>query len=354
CLVAEVVLSYCPPTNMLCLCNDGHYNQRVTECVLSNCTIREGLTTQKTLFTSCGTPQRSRRAILKATSLAGLLVSFTSLALRLAARSPFCNGQLGMDDLTIVLAWLHLSDHSLSGHSLVLIWVRHLAGHDGFGNEIWTIRFNGITTILKKFWAVEKLYIFTIWLTKMSLLIFYLRIFPDRKFRRRTYSVLALCCVTVVALVLACVFECQPISYAWDRWDGEHEGTCTHINAQGWANAGINIIFDIIIIALPLPQIYRLQISRERKIGIMIMFTLGVFVTIASIIRLRSLITFAASINPTYDYVDVTLWSLFEIVVGIVMACLPGNRALIRFLWAERVKHFSQSNETSGVSKASV
>jgi len=52
-------------------------------------------------------------------------------------------------------------------------------------------------------------------------------------------------------------------------------------------------------------------------------------VTIVSIIRLRSLIHFAASTNPTWDYLSVSMWSTIEINVGIVCACMPSLRILL-------------------------
>lgn len=113
-------------------------------------------------------------------------------------------------------------------------------------------------------------------MTKVSIILFYLRIFPEKKFRRVAWAVLTLCLAAMIAFVLSSVFECTPITRSWTGWDGEHEGHCTHINAQGWANAGVNIFFDLVTIALPLPQIFRLKMSPRQKAGILLMFGLGV------------------------------------------------------------------------------
>jgi hypothetical protein len=51
--------------------------------------------------------------------------------------------------------------------------------------------------------------------------------------------------------------------------------------------------------------------------------------TIVSIIRLRSLVQFASSANPTYDNVPTAYWSVMEAFVGIFCVSLP---ALRRFL----------------------
>ena len=49
-------------------------------------------------------------------------------------------------------------------------------------------------------------------------------------------------------------------------------------------------------------------------------------VTVVSILRLRSLVSFANSHNPTWDNYSVTLWSVIEINVGIICACMPTLR----------------------------
>ncbi|KAL5335776.1 hypothetical protein BJX70DRAFT_401332 [Aspergillus crustosus] len=63
------------------------------------------------------------------------------------------------------------------------------------------------------------------------------------------------------------------------------------------------------------------------------MFSLGLFVTLVSIIRLESLITFAHTKNLTWDYVQTGYWSTIETHVGLICACLPAIRGLFRRLW---------------------
>lgn len=46
-------------------------------------------------------------------------------------------------------------------------------------------------------------------------------------------------------------------------------------------------------------------------------------------LRLRSLVSFATSTNPTWDQWDVTFWSTVEINVGIICACMPTFRVLL-------------------------
>lgn len=71
-------------------------------------------------------------------------------------------------------------------------------------------------------------------------------------------------------------------------------------------------------------------------------------VTIVSIIRLRSLISFANSHNITWDYMEAAYWSTIELDVGIVIACLPAARAFCARLGRKTLTTIKNSSSLSG------
>lgn len=75
--------------------------------------------------------------------------------------------------------------------------------------------------------------------------------------------------------ILLSIFQCIPIQAAWTGWDGVVHARCMDANAIAWVNAGVNIIFDLIILILPLPELAKLVMSWERKIHILLLFGLG-------------------------------------------------------------------------------
>ncbi|KAG8161106.1 hypothetical protein KVR01_009370 [Diaporthe batatas] len=121
------------------------------------------------------------------------------------------------------------------------------------------------------------------------------------------------------------------MSYFWDMWDGEHVGRCINIYAMAWAHAIINIALDVWMLALPASQVWGLKMPLRRKLGVMVMFGLGIFITTVSCIRLRSLIGFAQAYpqNPTMDFFGVALWSALELTTGVTVACLPATRQVV-------------------------
>jgi hypothetical protein len=82
------------------------------------------------------------------------------------------------------------------------------------------------------------------------------------------------------------------------------------------------------MLALPLYEVFHLQLSFRNKISVAMMFCVGTFVTVVSILRLKSLVHFGASTNPTWDQSDVIKWSNIEINVAIICACMPALRVI--------------------------
>ncbi|KAI5267718.1 hypothetical protein E4T47_07999 [Aureobasidium subglaciale] len=198
----------------------------------------------------------------------------------------------------------------------------------GMGKDMWFVSFGHITKILEIFYFTELLYLAAIGLTKISILLFYLRIFPDWKLRRAIYAMIGLCVAYIVVFVTVTALQCIPVSMAWEKWDGEHKGKCLNLNADGWASASLNIILDLIVIVLPMKQLTVLNMDWQRKLGVIVMFLGGGFVTIVSILRLKYLIQFAHTDNVTWDYLPVGYWSAVETHVGVMVACAPAIRSL--------------------------
>lgn len=203
--------------------------------------------------------------------------------------------------------------------------------------------------------------------TKISFLFFCLRIFPRKELRTTIFVLVGVSAAYGFAFTLTCIFNCTPVSYIWENWDGEHTGKCINFHIFAWAHAGINIVLDIIIMAVPLPELWRLSLSLKKKIYIMMMFSIGLLyvllsflllglpplrmttnrtisTTIISIIRLQSLVQFASSTNPTYDNVPTAYWSVLEAFVGIFCVCMP---ALRRFLAALFPRCFGSTQNNS-------
>jgi hypothetical protein len=204
---------------------------------------------------------------------------------------------------------------------------------NGLGRDIWTLKDTQITNVLFYYYLGEIFYVVALGISKISILFFYLRVFPSKGFRTLTYCVMGLSVAYTIAFFFATTIQCWPISLAWTQWDGLHKGTCNDIHLQGWIAAAINIILDTMVMILPLRHLARLNMSLKKKFMVMSMFSVGIFVIVISAIRLYSLVHFANTQNITWNYVDAGIWSLIEIDVSIVCGCMPAHRLLIAKAW---------------------
>jgi len=149
-----------------------------------------------------------------------------------------------------------------------------------------------------------------------------------------------------------CIFfamQCRPISYFWLQWDGEHEGTCINFRLGTYIGSGVNIFLDLVVFFLPVPRLVQLQVAdTRRKVGVVLTFLVGLFVTICSIIRLKYLAQIGSYSNATYHYNDIGLWSGVEADVGTICACMPSIAGPLMYFFREKVASKLGSSSKGG------
>lgn len=87
------------------------------------------------------------------------------------------------------------------------------------------------------------------------------------------------------------------------------------------------------MLAIPLSQLPGLKLHWKKKVSVGLMFFVGTFVTVVSILRLQSLMKYASSTNVTWDNTSVAIWSTIELNVGMICTSLPTLRLLAVRVW---------------------
>lgn len=106
--------------------------------------------------------------------------------------------------------------------------------------------------------------------------------------------------LTSFSFVIATIFQCTPISKAWEQ-PVTSKGHCIQVNAMFYANAGLDIFQDLLIYVLPMKMLYSIQIPRRQKFALMIVFAVGGFVVVTGMIRLYYLQGAQASQDPSCE-----------------------------------------------------
>ncbi|KAK7962376.1 uncharacterized protein PG986_003201 [Apiospora aurea] len=205
------------------------------------------------------------------------VVSTLCLALRLSSRRVK-RMKLGVDDWLIVAAQAVGYGHAATiltmaaygaGQHIVIVLMKPNAAH-------------AIDVQLKAGYAISPLNTTQLTLTKASVLMLYLRIFPQRYIRLGVYVIGTILTGWWVAFVALNLFGCNPVSKGW----ADTENTCL---ARSHAVNTIGTIFDtvinVFILSLPVRAIIQLHVKRWQKLAIIGLFLLGGLSTVSAWLR---------------------------------------------------------------------
>lgn len=194
------------------------------------------------------------------------VISAGVVLLRMATKY-LTKASFGLDDMCMFITLIiGVPSMVLNSHGMI---------SNGLGKDIWTLTPKQITDFVHAFYAMEILYFLQVAMLKLTLLFFYLRIFPAPNFKRIIWGTAAFDCLFGAVFVFFAIFQCQPINFYWKHWDGEHEGKCLNVNALGWTNAAISIALDFWMLALPISQLVNLKLHWKKKVGVAMMFVVG-------------------------------------------------------------------------------
>jgi hypothetical protein len=129
-----------------------------------------------------------------------------------------------------------------------------------------------LETILKMLVAYELIFSTTISTIKISVLMFYLRVFVNRSLRIATKAALVFVMLWSVGNILQVFLICRPFVKTYSL---TAEGVCGDQVASFIAIGAFNIITDVIILTLPLPTVWSLKMSTPAKLGLTGVFLVG-------------------------------------------------------------------------------
>ncbi|KAJ4111471.1 hypothetical protein NW768_011825 [Fusarium equiseti] len=204
----------------------------------------------------------------------------------------------------------------------------------GFGRHLWAAPADGLEVYFQGLFAAEYLYTFSIVFVKLSILALYWRIFGALNSARIPIWILSgIVIAWGIAVILVTTFQCWPVSAFWLQFSPDAADMtfqCTvDVRMFFIANAIPNIITDICILLVPVPGIISLQLRTGKKIALLGVFALGLFVTAVSFVRLYYVVALDfTSLDVTWLFSEEMMWTGIEVNVGTVCACLPSLKPI--------------------------
>ncbi|PLB54028.1 hypothetical protein P170DRAFT_469499 [Aspergillus steynii IBT 23096] len=272
----------------------------------------------------------------------GILIPFAALAVMAVALRFWSRGLMkllfGLDDYLCVIGLVF----TLGCFALSMTMVQL-----GSGLHFDAVPLENVPKYLQCLYSYQLVYATSILFIKTSILAYYKRIFSVRQFRIAVYALGALVLAWWIAVVFISIFSCKPIHGFWDKAINPR---CVNTKTFYIGNAVPNIVTDVLILAMPIRMVWTLQTTRPQKVSLSFIFLLGSFVVICSCVRLYEQFKVDEP-DFTWEMNGTVIWTSLEVSLGVISACLPTMRPLLR--WALHKPNLSVSaTNASAVSES--
>ncbi|KAF5505162.1 hypothetical protein CGCS363_v004930 [Colletotrichum siamense] len=283
----------------------------------------------------------SNGGALVATAVTFLILSWFSVVLRVYVRAFMTKG-FQADD------WLMLVAQAIFTLScaFILVGVRDGLGHHNVAlqqkEEISALMYQALATAT---------YVLNMLFIKLSIGFFLLRLSTSKVYNWIIYVSLAIITVWSTVIFFWNIFQCSPVEAQWDYTILNSQ--CVSPNAvvaAAYSISVMTILSDWLYALIPIPLIWNVKMSKQAKATVIVILGLGIFASIATLIRLKFLADLSDLSDILFMGTDAMVWTLVEPGVAIVASSLVTIRPLLR---AWRLNGFTSTDRTPGMSNMS-
>ncbi|TGJ84619.1 hypothetical protein E0Z10_g4159 [Xylaria hypoxylon] len=250
------------------------------------------------------------------TNILCLFITLLVIGLRAYAKI-ICVRKLHIEDYLIVPALA-----TYAGSVYCDFW---MIKDDGLFVHQWDIQLKHLGRIIYILHVGSNLCAVTIMILKASILLEWIRIFVPLGSHNRLYwtimIVLVLHTLFYIGWIILENLTCEPYSKIWDVT--VVGGSCIDIKKTYIMAAAVNLLADFIILALPQWTIFTLQMTLKKKMGVFLVFAIGLLACISAAIRLHVSVSFYPSSDIVFAQAGLYLWALAEMTCLFLVFCVP-------------------------------
>ncbi|KAF2207066.1 hypothetical protein CERZMDRAFT_102763 [Cercospora zeae-maydis SCOH1-5] len=249
------------------------------------------------------------------------------VATRLWIRARKHAGGLGLDDILLVCGWL------------CLLWFTALAIINSevymTSRHMWDIPIATYESIALVTWIAELAFLLCSCFTKVSVLMFYRRLVDLTVSKYWIWTVMCAISFTIaysLAFILLLVFNCSPTEAYWKSFNPSWkvEYTCVDTTVVNLLAGVLSIVSDLYSVILPCLMTRHLRLPAAQKLGLFLVFSLGLLAVLASSVRTYWLYKVGHSSDVSTSIFYVFIWAQLELSLGIMCTSLPSLRVLLR------------------------
>ncbi|KAL8825258.1 MAG: hypothetical protein Q9170_007866 [Blastenia crenularia] len=259
-----------------------------------------------------------------------LSIATITVLLRFVARH-LARAPLGGDDWTILVGLVRAL-----GNSKDLVqcteWLIRPLSCISYGLGRHAVLITNLAAMARGLNASIIFYITSLLFTKISILLLYRRIFPSRKFHVILWALGIFIFAFSTVNVFVILFQCNPVKAGFNPLI---KGRCIDSETMILVVAILTVVTDFVILGLPLPLVWKLQMRRTRKIQVSLIFLLGTFASVVSIYRATQITTFDRQ-DLSYASIKRSIWSGVENCAAIVCANMATLRPILKYVFADQ------------------
>ncbi|RII11554.1 hypothetical protein CUC08_Gglean005552 [Alternaria sp. MG1] len=274
--------------------------------------------------------------------------------------------------MTLVRMWVRVFHQRCAGWddwlmfaslipTIALTVLYPLASHQAFDRHIWDLDYlfdPEVIVIARKYvLATECIFCVATGLIKVSILLFYRRLSSravSKKFVWVTWASIIFIIAYSIALTLAPIFGCQPISAFWDQVNiikvlQGYEFHCFDEGADVLAASIISAAQDLLTAILPTFLYWNLQIPFRQKLALFGIFAMGYGVVALGCVRAYySWYTFYGTYDVTWSTWNLFLTCMLELHIGCLCANAPAMKVFFKHFFHEKLTQRSRTRTPAG------
>jgi hypothetical protein len=254
------------------------------------------------------------------TEIIMVTIALTMLGLRLFVRLRIVR-KTGWDDwLMVGAAFFDL------GVTLCVILASQIYGWD---IHVWDLRPDQIVAGRQVSIAGQTLFLFASGLAKSSILASYLRIAPlGSWFRLGTKCTLVVVVAAIPVFFIVLWTQCIPITSYWNLFAPERDCEAEMPPLMGQTLS--TVLTDFMVFILPLPTLYALRLPAAQRIVLLVLFSFGVVVVLASAMRTYYVWHVVVQTwDVTWEGFPLWIWTAVEVNLGVIAGCVPSLKPLV-------------------------
>ncbi|KAI0548248.1 hypothetical protein F4679DRAFT_551780 [Xylaria curta] len=260
-----------------------------------------------------------------------LVQAVTTVALAIVTFAIFIRAYVKI----FIVKKLHLQDYLAFGAYAAYIGYsyslyRSTSGVGAFVHQ-WNILVRDLSEVLYTVQIAVNFYAVTLIFIKTSILLDWLYIFVPRGTRGTffwtCYILIWFNIIFYSSAEIAGNLSCRPFKRIWDK---TIPGNCFNRTPLDLTTASVNLLCDLFILLAPQKVIWQLRLATTKKIGVSVVFAIGLLAVASAAARLVATVGYSTSPDVSYEISKVGLWSLAELTLGFLVFCVPSLPKLIQ------------------------